>query len=172
MARGNTWTNSDGLIVGFASRDTVNSEPAIVHTVGRVKQVEMQIDFSNHADAAAGTLTGKEAVIPAGARIISAITTTGAVVVGPTANTGLDVGLKTAAAGVAIDADGLVSTFALTAGAVQTGGGALVGTVLAANSVLSVAVDSAMTAGDFSVLVEYADPIEDQTPPSVITGAI
>ena len=73
MSRGNTWTNADGLVVGFASRDTHNIEDSVVHTLGRRKQAEVRIDSSTIATLAAGVAPGAKAFeIPAGARMTAA----------------------------------------------------------------------------------------------------
>ena len=175
MSRASEWTNDDGLIVGYGARDTYNSAPAVVHTMGRVKQVEVHIDHSNISEIAsgAGTLTGKEAVIPAGSISRSAqlhVTEAFADL------TSIVVGGKDTTDGTVDDADGFVASTllaALTADAIIAGAGAYVGAKLANDVVASLDVTgTAPTAGQAVLLVEYEEPVVDAVAPAVITGEI
>ena len=170
MARASEWTNDDGLIVGYGARDTYNMEGGVVHSLGREKQVEIVLNADNSGDASTGSISVKEAVIPAGATIVSALFSVGTTLVGPTAATGIDVGLKQASDGAAVDADGLVATVALSG--VSVGAGALINTITSVDTAVSIDVDAAVTAGEATVLVRYLDPAVGQDAPDVITGEI
>lgn len=169
MARANTAT-LDGLLVGYGARDTYNMESARVHTLGRLHQIEIVLNAANSGDASTGSLSAKEAVIPAGSMLLSADFVVATTLVGPTAATGIDVGLKDTVDGTAIDADGLVATVALSG--VSVGAGALINTITSQDAVVSIDVDAAVTAGEATVLVQYVEPAAGQDAPDVITGEI
>ena len=172
MSRGNTWTNSDGLEVGFGTRDSYNPEGGSVHTVGHVAQVELHITSDSYADVATGVLKGKEAVIPSGARIISAIANVTETITGTTA-VSFDMGLKDIVDGTTIVADGLIDGTTNFAIGVQTGAGAQIGTVIAEDAVVSFDPNVAdLLTGELVVLVEYQLPVPSSDTPAVIVGAI
>ena len=172
MARANTWTNSDGIEVGFGSRDTYNPEGASIHTKGHVAQLELHITSDSYGDVATGVLKGKEAVIPSGSRIISAIANVTETITGTTA-VSFDMGLKDTTDGTTIDADGLIDGTTNFAVGVQTGAGALIGTVTSADSVVSFDPNVAdLLTGELVVLVEYQLPVPSSDAPGVITGDV
>lgn len=132
MARDATWTNDDGLVVGFGTRDTQNTQNGPYKTEGLVKEYVIKIhDATTLGDTDTAAMQGSEVPIPANAIIESAklvvdtaFTSGGSAV--------LDVGVK-AKAGTAIDDDGIDAAIAvgsLTAGAVIACDGALVGTTV------------------------------------------
>jgi len=173
MAKATYWTNNDGLRVPFGARDTFNSEGATIRTKGRQKQVELRFNAEDYADVATGVLYGMEAVIPAGSTIVSAsmktltqFTATSAI--------NLSVGLKDNVDGTTVDADGLIAATAFPAADVVTvGAGALVGTIVAADSVVSVDPNVAdLLTGEAVVFVVYEDAVPSSTPPGVITGEV
>lgn len=171
MSRGNTWTNADGMVVGFGARTTHNPEGASVHTLGLRAEVTLQLSSESYLDVATGTLIGKEAVIPAGSVIRSAsVNVTEAI----TGSTDFTVGLKDNVDGTTVDADGLITAVesVLTVGVVDGATGALLGTALAADSVVSVDVTGAMTAGEFVITVVYDKQPPSNDPADVIVGEI
>lgn len=175
MARAETWTNADGLEVGFGARDSYNSEDAIVHTLGRVKQVQVMLSAETIADLATGTVpSSKVFEMPAGAIVRSANLH---VTEDFDALTSIVIGTKLQADGLTVDDDGLVTVqllAALVADATIEGAGAQVnGDPLAAASVVSLDVTgSAPTVGEAVLLVEYQEPVPSQEAPAVIVGEI
>lgn len=172
MARANTWTNSDGLEVGFGVRDSKNDAGSTVETKGNVEVFQMVLDF-DELPAASGTAPSSKSVpIPAGAvindavlQVLEAFDAAGAAT--------LTIGLKNSA-GTAIDADGIDAAIALTAidavGDTVQCDGALVGTDIGtADGYIAVDVGTGpYTAGQAVLTIEYtrqlpssdaADPI-------------
>lgn len=145
----------------------------MVHTKGRVRQLEVHVDFSTITDMATGLYVSKEFEIPAGALIRSSKMIVGD---GITALTSLVIGMKDTVDGSVIDADGLHTVIllaALGAGTIHVGAGALVGAQLASDSVVSLDVTGTTpTAGDATILIEYEVQPADATPPNVIVGEI
>ena len=174
MARGNTWTNADGLVVGFASRDTYNSEGAIVHTMGRVKQLEVYIDHTNIADLAsgAGTYNSKSFEIPAGSIIRSAQLDIKEAFADLTS---IVIGGKDTVDGTVDDADGFVASTLLASLVVGqiAGAGAYVGAELASDIVVSLDVTgTAPSAGQAVLLIEFEEPVPSADAPAPIVGEI
>ena len=175
MARASEWLNADGLSVGFGARDSLNSMDAVVHTKGRIKQVEVYIHADTIADLATGTApSAKVFEMPVGAIVRSANLH---VTESFDALTSIVIGTKLQSTGATVDDDGLVASqllAALIAGATIEGAGAQVnGAPLAAASVVSLDVTgSAPTVGEAVLLVEYQEPIADQDAPDVIVGEI
>lgn len=174
MSRGNTWTNADGLVVGFASRDTHNVEDSVVHSMGRIKQAELRIDASTVAGLATATApTSKSFEIPTGAAIKSA---TMIVTESFDALTSIVVGTK-GSDGVTEDDDGLIASTLLAvliAGATIEGAGAQVAGVIT-DEPLYVSLDitgAAPTVGEATLLIEYIEPVPSSEPPAVIVGEI
>lgn len=176
MARAETWTNADGLVVGFGPRDSINKYDSEVHTLGRIRQAEVMVDHSNitsFADATALTEQSKHFQIPAGSVIVSS---TLRVLETVTDLTSLTIGLKEYADGSTNDPDGLHASILLanlTDGDTDVGAGALIGTEVATDQALVVDVTGTTpTAGEFMVLVEYIEPRVSQASPAVIVGEI
>lgn len=150
--RSNTWTNADGLVVGFGRADTRNIEAGAIETKGNVRQIELEV----HYDLDATTANVKSAVIPAGAVITSATISVSEAFVG---GTSVSVGtIGTDGTGADADAIDSVLTAALTEGAVVAADGAAVGAMVAADVNLTFATTGAFTAGRASVFVEYIMP--------------
>lgn len=180
MARSNTWTNPDGLVVGYGARSTINAQDAVVHSLGRIKQAEVVIDVSNHTSFAAGTLAPTTHLeIPAGAALRSCT-----VVTEDAWNllTSVAIGLKDRSTGALVGADDTLVTDTegvlanLGAGDVIVGAGTQ---LQAGDTVTSEATTIALTVtgttpttGRSRVLVEYLDPVTSQDAPAVIVGAI
>lgn len=150
--RTNTWTNADGLVVGFGRANTRNPEAGVIETKGNLRQVELEVYYD--MDSAAANV--KSAVIPAGAVITSATISVSEAFVG---GTSVDVG-TIGTDGTAADADAIdtVLTANLTKGAVVEADGAAVGKMVAADVNLTFATTGTFTAGRASVFVEYIMP--------------
>jgi hypothetical protein len=174
MARANT-SILDGLEVGYGTRDTRNVEDANVHTVGRMKQVEVHINAGNLTSLATGVVpTTKVFQMPAGAIVRHAYLH---VTESFDALTSVVIGTKLQADGLEVDDDGLQTVIllaALIAGATIEDTGAQVnGAPLAAASVVSFDVTGAApTVGEAVLTVEYQEPVSDQDAPAVIIGEI
>ncbi len=181
MAREQTAT-LDGVIVGYGTRDSINVEDAVVHTLGRVSQLEVTVDVSNYLTLAEAVApSSKQFAIPAGS-VIQSVTVT-------TANawntlTSVAMGLKDATSGAQLhggddvlvtDVEGILAVFG--AGDYFYGAGALAdGTtdiVTTADSVLSFTVTgSAPTTGQSTVLIEYVEPVPSSDAPAPVQGVI
>ena len=174
MATANTWTNDDGLVVPFGARDTHNIEDAVVHSLGRKKEVEVHIHYSTLSSLATGTLASTKAIsVPAGAVIEGGYLRVEEDI---TDLTSLVVGLKDTVDGSTIDADGLLTSTAEAAledDDVVALDGALLGAKLATRGTVSLDVTgTAPTAGRAVLFFTYLDTVVDADAPAVITGAI
>lgn len=179
MARNATWTNNDGLVVGFGQRDSLNDNGATVRTQGNVEVLSMVFDLVNSLPAAAGTAPSSKSIpIPANSfihsatlRVITAATSAGA--------TTLSLGLKNSA-GTVIDADGIDATIAKTAidaigDTVQCDGALVNGLVTVGTAdayISSVVATGPYTAGEVELTIEYSKPLPDVTPTDPITTEI
>lgn len=173
MARENT-AILDGLVVGYGTRDSHNVEDAMVHTYGRVRQLELRIDHSTVAGLATGTAaSSKAAVIPAGSALLNSKLI---VLETFTDLTSLIIGTK-GVDGVTEDDDGLHATTllaALVAGDTEEGGGAQLGAEVTDED-LTVSLDvtgTAPTAGEAVLVVEYYEPVPSSTPPAPVQGIV
>lgn len=176
MARANTAT-LDGLVVGYGARDTKNAQEALVHTMGRIKHLEVHLDHSTITNMATSTaVDGRNFGIPSGAnvkRVVvrvdeafdSAAPATDTVIVGTKQSDG-----------TTIDNDGLVASTTVasfTAGATIEGAGALVdGDALSATSYISVDPSATLTAGAATLLIEYIEDTPSTDAPDVITTEV
>lgn len=149
MARQNTWTNEDGLRVGFGTRTTVNADAGSVHTKGLVKQLKIDVNAADLEKA--GTIpTAHNMQIPAEAAILSAT-----LIVNEAFDTAVEVGTKDAA-GVVVDKDGLIATAAHADNAVAVGAGAQIGTKALVDLYITVEETAAApTTGRGQLVVEY-----------------
>jgi hypothetical protein len=162
MKRDVIWTNADGLAVGFGTREVEsNSGAAVAVSDGLKKQVVVQIKGTGlpDSDVSAQLLNG--VVIPANSYLLGAtLFVTEAFTSGGSAV--LDIGLYKRSDGTAVDDDGIDSAIAvatLVDNYDVACDGALIGTVLANNSVIGVSYDTAaFTAGEATLLVEYVVP--------------
>lgn len=168
MPRGNTWTNSDGLIVGFGTHSSDNGVPAEDAGNGSTKVVRLLVTGTLVPDTvAAANLAPQSVLIKRGSRItrayfevITAFTSGGSAT--------LDLGTFSPAA-AADDADGIDAAIALTAidtaGEIVACDGALVGGTVAAGATSDTDVivapsynTAAFTAGLGMLVVEYVEP--------------
>lgn len=183
MARANIAT-LDGLVVGYGTRDSINPQDSVVHTLGRVKQAEIVVDFTNIAEFVEDALpvegVAKAFVIPGGSNILR---TTIVVEDDVTDLTSLAMGLKDTATGAQLHGgtDVLVTVVEAIEANLETGDtvvglGSLMddlGVVTSEDALLSITVTGTPpAAGRMIVLIEYVEPQATQTPPDVITGEI
>jgi hypothetical protein len=139
MSREATWTNSDGLVVGFGVHTIDNDVPAVTGT-GSVKTMVVEILDATTLEATSAVTTAsippQAAVIPRGSRILEASFQVKTAFAGATAN--LDIGTHSLAA-VDDDPNGIdvaVDVLVLDAvGAVVACDGALVGGVTSCGAV-------------------------------------
>ena len=150
--RTNTWTNADGLVVGFGRADTRNPEAGVIETKGNLRQVELEVYY----DMDSATANVKSAVIPAGAVITSATISVSEAFVG---GTSVEVGtIGTDGTGADADAIDTALTAVLVEGAVIKADGAAIGAMVDADVNLTFATTGTFTAGRASVFVEYIMP--------------
>lgn len=145
-----------GVVNHYGPRDTDASKGGQAKSVGKVKRAEWSFDYS---DLPTYGSTNLEFSIPANATIVSSTWVTGTAWAG---GTSLNVGLYTSA-GVAIDADGLITVSEATQTAIAVansrivGAGALVNKGIGANAgelKVTPNVDD-LTAGAGRVVVKY-----------------
>ncbi len=174
MARQESWTNSDGLFVGFGPRDSSNENAATVRTMGNVEIQQFALDFDNMpAYGTAPNLQGKTIPIPRFSQIIRADFRVVDAWIG---GTNIDFGSQDST-GAAGDDDGFdvaVLTAALVAnaviifdGAYLTTAGVIISTV--ADQFFSTVVTGTYTAGSGIVTVEYLRPMPDASASDPIT---
>lgn len=175
MARSATWTNSDGLVVGFGARDSKNDNGATVRTEGNVEILQMTLDYDN-LPADAGTAPSSKSIpIPAGSVIKSAhLQTTADWATADSAT--LDIGLKNSA-GTEIDDDGIdedIAAAALDTGDTVVCDGSLVGVDIgSADGYISCGVNTgSFTSGSSFLTIEYIRPLPDNTPTDPITSIV
>lgn len=152
MTRKSTWTNADGLVVGFGPNYAERNVAGVYDTDGAVKEAHLAITFQS---------SGATVAVPAGAVVQDVILKVGTAWVG-----GTSVSL-----GDGSDTDGWVSTTQgatanLTAGATIRAGGAYaiggtdatakaLGKVYASADTIDVTFAGTYTAGDAVVVVRY-----------------
>ena len=156
MTRKTTWTNSDGLVVGFGPNFAERNEAGVVKTSGGEKEARLQLSYQS---------SGANIAVPAGSVIKSVTLKVGDAWTG---GTKLEVGDGT-------DADGFISATqgaqaSLTAGVTIDAGGAYViaaaGTtpdvnvpklnkVYAAADTIDVTLTGTFTAGTATLIVTY-----------------
>jgi hypothetical protein len=170
MARGATWTNSDGLKVPFGTHTADNEVPAVTAANGGTKVMVMEIVGINLVDTIAAANVAPEApqirrgstIKKATLMVSEAFTSGGAAT--------LDLGLWGVSAGVVDDADGIDVDIALTAidaiGDVVICDGAVVNGVIAvgatanSNCAITASYETAVfTAGKATLIVEYIEPM-------------
>jgi hypothetical protein len=178
MARNETWNNQDGLDIGFGTRDSFNSEDTEVHTLGRVKQAEIQFNAGNAADLYTGVVpSGKEFILPAGSAVLSAVLVVETAFV---VTTSISMGRRDATTGLTIDDNSLVTVVEGVAanltpdGVTVIGAGADVGgPVIAADSIIELVQNGGDAAvGELRLLVEYIEAVPSQVTPAIIVGEI
>lgn len=171
MSRANTWTNSDGLVVGFGKHTSDNNVPGEAQPVGVVKTAVVEIVGTDLVDTfAAANVKPQALTIRRGSIIKDAYLVVHQAFTSGGAAT-LDLGTWGKSAAVVDDADGIdvdIALAALAEGAVVQCDGALVNAAIAAgatsNSEVVIAPSyetAAFTAGKASLYVEYVEPSFD-----------
>ena len=178
MARSASWTNPDGLFVGFGARDSKNDNGATVRTEGNVEIFSMILDFDTLPAAAGTAPLSKSIPIPANSfihsaslRVILAFTAAGAAT--------LDIGFKETD-GTDIDLDAIDSVIAITVidaigDVVQCNGAfvnGLVTTGLLDSYISTVVSTGPFTAGQAELTIEYSRPLPDTDPTDPISGIV
>jgi hypothetical protein len=180
MSRNETWTNQDGLEVGFGTRDSLNIEDSQVHTLGREKQAEIVITAENAGSFVDGVVpTGKEFQLPAGSSVQSVQVET---VVAFDVTTSITLGTRDATTGVSIDTeaymdavDGVAANMAVVGDMIfsSTGNDILAAQVTAVDSILElVQAGGDATDGELRVLIRYVEGSVAQDSPAIIVGEI
>jgi hypothetical protein len=167
QGKSTTWSNADGLQVGFGTRTTNNDEAFSLRQDGNKYILEMRIDATNGGTiTTTGTTTsaahGYHIPIPAGSVITAGYFMVETAFVGATAK--LNIGLKTSA-GAEVDYNGLLTDTNGEIAKIDANGdcvaldGALVGAVVDTTGYLCYqAVTASLTAGIGVVRVEYIRP--------------
>lgn len=151
MTRKSTWTNADGLVVGFGPNYAERNEAGVLETDGVVKEARLAITYQS---------SGANIALPAGSVVLDVVMKVGTAWAG-----GTDVQI-----GDGSDADGWVSATQgavanLTAGATVRAAGAYaigdaatnkgLGKVYTSADTLDVAFTGTFTAGTADVFVRY-----------------
>lgn len=154
--RQNTWTNADGLVVEFGTRDTVNLEAGLIHTMGNTQEIHMDL-FHDHEVTA---YAPKAAVIPAGAVVRSAhLVVTEAFAGGTSVSVGIDDVNGTGGDEQDIDALIAVTTTVnidAIGNSIEGAGLAINGEALAEDCYITVDIIGAYTAGQAKLVVTFA----------------
>lgn len=152
MTRKSTWTNADGLVVGFGPNFAERNVSGVIETDGIIKEARLAITFQS---------SGANVDLPAGSVVQDVVVKVGTAWVG---GTKVEIGDGT-------DVDGWISatqgaTASLTAGATIRAGGAYaiggtdatakaLGKVYAAADTIDVLLTGTYTAGTADVFVRY-----------------
>ena len=151
MTRKSTWTNADGLVVGFGPNYPERNEAGVLETDGVVKEARLAITYQS---------SGATVALPAGSVVMDVVMKVGTAWAG-----GTDVQV-----GDGSDADGWISATQgavanLTAGATVRAAGAYaigdaatnsgLGKVYASADTLDVAFTGTFTAGTADIFVRY-----------------
>lgn len=152
MTRQSTWTNADGLVVGFGPNVPERNVAGVYYTDGVVKEAVLQVTYQS---------SGAVIAIPANSAVLEVLVSVGTAWVG---GTKLEIGDAT-------DPDGWISatqgaTANLTAGAELVAGGAYavgdaasnkgLGKVYATATNLTATITGTFTSGTATVVVRYA----------------
>jgi hypothetical protein len=157
MPRSNTWTNSDGLIVGFGTHSVDGQRPAEVSEEGNIREIEIEFTYDNFPTAVASD--GGLGYMPAGSYLLDAYLRVSETF---TSETALNIGTEQSD-GTDIDADGIdaaLDAAALVAGAVIACDGADIGSVVDASNdaYFLVSASGNATAGKAKLVVRYIEP--------------
>tara|TARA_R110000824_G_scaffold208044_5_gene393632 strand:- start:4946 stop:5413 length:468 start_codon:yes stop_codon:yes gene_type:complete len=154
--RQNTWTNADGLVVEFGTRDTINLEAGLIHTLGNTQEIQMDVFFDHEVTAYAA----KSAVIPAGSVIRSAhLVVTEAFAAGTSVSVGIDDVNGTGNDDLDIDAlIGVTVTADIDAigNSIEGAGVSINGEAMSEDVYITVDIIGAYTAGQAKLVVTFA----------------
>jgi hypothetical protein len=156
MTRAATWTNSDGLVVGFGANAPERNTAGVSKQFGTIKEARLQVTYQSTSGASGAKIT-----VPAGSAVRRVRLHVGTAWVG---GTNLQFGDGTTAGGWVSSTN--AATANLTAGAEIVGSGVYVtgGTdttamrfpkVYAAATDLFLTITGTYTAGDATIVVEY-----------------
>lgn len=160
--RGSTWTNKDGLYVGYGTRKTEKNTSQAHASRGAIQTMSVRIYGPDLGDAVAAADLENAAVIPEGALLLSADLFVTTAFAGATAV--LDIGTYNADANDAADDDGIDAAIAvgtLTDGAVIACDGADVGVVCDGTDGWKIGASydtAAFTAGEATLVIRYIAP--------------
>ena len=161
MARDNTWTNSDGLYVGFGTRTVQHNNGSKVSLGGLRQQIVMKIKATELNDAATADELAHAVSIPGGAELRAATLVVNDAFTTSASGT-LDIGLYAADANGTTDDDGIdvaLAAATLIADAVVACDGAKVTTILDAPYKVYATYDTGVfTAGEATLVIDYILP--------------
>lgn len=156
MTQRATWTNSDGLVVGFGARYVTSNLGTQARTAGNVQELVLEINGADLTDATVPAEVISGAYIPADSLIIDAnlVVTTAFVGV----NAVLDIGSASSAAAI-VDDDGIdvaIATASLGDNVDIQCDGDLIGTVVTARTYIYASYDTAaFTAGYAKLVIRF-----------------
>jgi hypothetical protein len=154
--RNNTWTNADGLVVGFGTRDTINLEAGLIHTVGNTQEIQMDVYYDKEVTAYAP----KSAVIPAGSVVRSArLVVTEAFADGTSVSVGIDDVNGIGNNDLDIDAlIGVTNTASIDAigNSIEGSGASVNGEAMSEDVYITVDIIGTYTAGQAKLVVTFA----------------
>ena len=178
MATTEVWDNDDNLTVKFGTERSKQPRAGELSTLGAVKTLTMDVDFSDVLDNAPGagfdvdsdaggnfdSFSGMQAFIPANSLVIRATFFALTDWADSAGTMDIDVGTYQRD-GTAIDANGLIDAMleaALDAGDLVEGAGAQISTDVGANDAYIVIEDTAsatLSSGTGRLVVEYIAPL-------------
>lgn len=151
MTRASSWTNADGLVVGFGANIPERNVAGVYDTDGAVKEAHLAITYQS---------SGAAIELPAGAVVLDAVLKVGTAWAG---GTKVELGDGTDPDGWISATQGAVAN--LTTGATIVAGGAYaigdaatnrgLGKVYASADTLDVAITGSFTAGTATIVVRY-----------------
>lgn len=161
MKRAGTWTNADGLRVGFGTRGVETTYSSKAKTFGPEQVVVMRIKGVDLADSDVAAQLDYAPAIPAGAFVKSAYLQVDTAFAGATAT--LDIGLYKLSDNTAYDADGIDAAIAvatLAANAEVACDGAEIGKELTEACRLGASYNTAaFTDGVATLIVTFVPPL-------------
>lgn len=163
MARNSTWSNADGLVVGFGTRTVEVNSAHGVNLGGQRQQLKVRVKGGSEIkDSDVSGQLLYSGTIPAGSLLESAKLIVKTAFAGT--NAVMDIGTYNASTGAAVADNNIDSAIAVTSidgdGDVITCDGAAIGTVLTVDSKVGITYDTAaFTAGEAELIIEYVTPV-------------
>ena len=163
MGRNATWTNEDGLVVGFGTRTVESERAAVLSVSGQRGEYVLDFTYDDLPDTADKSADFSYIPLPSGAIIEDATIVATTTFAG---GTSYDVGLYENGSTDAIDADGIFDAVLLAeinAGDLAsshggTNSGAVNGTTLTTDAKVVVAATGTFTAGAAKLIITYRIP--------------